>query len=260
MEKVKVKGLEVGYDREGEGTPLLVLHGWGASSESWEEVRKKLNGFEIIIPDLPGFGKSDTPAQSWTMEDYFDFVKEFTEKVDLDHFYLLGHSFGGSIAVKFSAAYPEKVRKLILVGSAGIKPEPSWKAKVLKSIAKKGKAVFVGPLRRFRNAGKGAFYKLVEKTDYGKADEAMKETMKNVFNYYTKHDLQSGSFLLDLEKVRTETLLVWGEKDKIIPLEYGKIFKDKIDNSNLETLAVGHSPHLKKPDKLAQIISNFLND
>lgn len=258
MEKVSVKGLEVSYEKEGEGIPLLVLHGWGASSESWKEVRENLNGYEVIIPDLPGFGESETPTQSWTVEDYIEFIEEFTQKLNLPQFYLLGHSFGGSLAVKFTAAHPEKVRKMILMDSAGIKPEPKLIAKVLKSIAQKGEAVFAGPLAKFKNTGKKVFYKLIERTDYGKVDEVMKETMKNVFDYYTKHDLQSGNFLTDLKKVNVETLLVWGKEDEIIPLKYGKIFKEKIDDSSLKTLSdVRHSPHLKKPAETAQIISNF---
>lgn len=257
MKEINIKGLEVKYEKVGEGTPLLLLHGWGASSCSWEEVVKNLDGYEIIIPDLPGFGESDTPQQSWTIDDYLDFIEKFVDELNLKDFYLLGHSFGGSLAVKF-AANSDEVRKLMLVDSAGIRPEPRMMAKALSFIAQKGEKLFVGPLTKFKDSSKKLFYKLIKRTDYGKANEIMKETMKNFFDYYSGLENNSGQFLSDLEKVNVDTLLVWGKEDEIIPLRYGKIFNEKISNSELKVIPEsGHSPHLDIPSQMNQFILNF---
>jgi len=269
MEKVTIKGLDINYERKGEGTPLLVLHGWGASSESWQKVQENLSGFELIIPDLPGFGESDDPPEPWTIKDYLNFIQVFIEKLNLDEFYLVGHSFGGSLAVKFAITAPDKVKKIILIDSAGIKPKPKLMVRALKFMARKGKglaSLLVGPLSHFKESSKELFYKLIENTDYGSSNEVMKETMKNIFDYYTKTDNkelsseQRGKFISDLEKVKNQTLLIWGEEDKIIPLEYGKVFNKKINNSTLKIISdVGHSPHLKSPLKLVQIIDDYLS-
>lgn len=275
MEEVNIKGLEVKYEKVGEGAPLLLLHGWGASIESWKEVVEGLNGYEVFVVDLPGFGESDTPKQPWTIDDYLDFIKKFVDKLELEDFYLLGHSFGGSLAVKF-VVNSNKVKKLMLVDSAGIRPEPKMMAKVLSFIAQKGEKLFVGPLAHLKNSSKKLFYKLIKRTDYGKANKVMKETMKNIFDYYSglenkkeveskidskkppAHPEQNGQFLSDLEKVDVDTFLVWGEQDEIIPLRYGKIFNKKISNSELKIIPEsGHSPHLDTPSQLKKSILNF---
>lgn len=261
MKEVSVKNLDVNYKKEGKGEPLLILHGWESCSEKWKEVQDELcSEFDVIIPDLPGFGESESPSGSWTVEDYLEFVRKFVQQLDLDSFYLVGHSFGGSLSVKVTVTHPELVRKVVLIDSAGIKPKPTFKAKMMKCLAEKGKLMFKGPLSKFEGKARSAFYKLLRNTDYGKADEVMKETMNNVFDYYSKLDSGSGEFLSDLKKLKKETLLVWGEQDKIIPLSYGERFKKEIDNSELKVIPqVGHSPHLKSPSKTASIISEFFD-
>lgn len=259
MMEVIIKGLKIHYERKGEGEPLLILPGWGSCSEKWKDVQDELcSEFDVIIPDLPGFGESDSPSEPWTIEDYLEFVREFAQQLELDSFYLVGHSFGGSLSVKIAVTRPELVKKVVLMSSAGIKPEPTFKARVMKCLAEKGKLIFKGPLSKFEGKARSAFYKLLRNTDYGKANKVMKETMNNVFEYYNKADSGSGGFLSDLRKLGKKTLLVWGEKDEIIPLSYGERFKKEIDNSELQVIPqVGHSPHLECPSKTASIISEF---
>ncbi|MEA3292985.1 MAG: alpha/beta hydrolase, partial [Patescibacteria group bacterium] len=111
--KIFINGLKINYKIAGEGQLILILHGWGGSSDSWVEVIKILSnqGYKIICPDLPGFGKTQKPNYSWELGDYRNFVKKFIENLNLEKFYLLGHSFGGAIAVKFSSIFPEKTEK-----------------------------------------------------------------------------------------------------------------------------------------------------
>jgi len=260
--KVLIGELGIHYEIQGEGPSLLILHGWGSSTESWQEIKQELSSnFKVIVLDLPGFGKSETPEQPWTVQNYLNFLERFVQELELDNMHLLGHSFGGSLSVKFASEHPEKIRKMILVDSAGIRPRPRLLAKIIKQLAKKSNHLFVGPLSNFKGSAKELLHKFLRNSDYGKADEIMKETMKNVFEYYTSMEDGSGEFISDLERVKNETLLVWGKEDKIIPVKFGKIFQEKINNSELKTITgVGHSPHLKSPSKLIQIILQFLND
>src|SRR5579863_6467855 len=114
--KVLVKDIEVNYKVVGGGKPMLILHGWGSSSNKWEKVAELLaqKNIQTIIPDLPGFGLTPEPKTAWTMNNYVDWISELTNAVpELNNtFYLLGHSFGGALSAKFAIKYNQRVEKL----------------------------------------------------------------------------------------------------------------------------------------------------
>lgn len=246
-------GLKINYKITGQGPPILILHGWGGSSGSWVEVAEILakEKFKIIIPDLPGFGKSKTPPKPWNIADYAEWVIDFANSQDWKEFFTLGHSFGGRIAIKLATQYPQRVKKLILCCSAGIKPKPDAETKIIFWLTKIGNAIFTPkPLKRFKDTARNLFYIFLRHKDYVKADRTMRETIKKVL----EEDLLS-----DLPKIKTKTLIIWGEKDKMVPLKYAYIFKEKIENSKLEIIPkVGHTPNLERPERLTQTILNFL--
>jgi pimeloyl-ACP methyl ester carboxylesterase len=251
-EKVLVKGIETNYKIGGKGENFLILHGWNGSSDSWRKIIEILEiKYKVICPDFPGFGKTETPKISWSLNDFVEWLKDFTEKLDLKEFFLLGHSFGGRVAIKFSISYPEKVKKLILVSSAGIRQEWGLKEKIVFQISKIGNAIFSkNPFFRFKDGARNFFYRIARIKDYSRAKGIMKETMKKI----VEEDL-----LLELSKIQNKTLIIWGEKDKIIPLKYAFIFKEKIKNSKLEILPkIFHSPHLEDPEKLAEVLISNL--
>lgn len=253
-EKTIINGLEINYKIAGEGPAILVLHGWGGASDSWIEVQEILaqKGYKVICPDFPGFGKTPPPPDPWDLGDYANLILNFTQKLGLDSFFLLGHSFGGRISIKFVTQYPDKIKILILCASAGIKPKPGLKTIIIFWLARIGNAIFTPKhLRRFKDSVRNLFYIFLRNRDYVKANGVMKETIKKVL---------AKDLLPDLSKIKTKTLIVWGEIDKMVPLKYGYVFKEKIENSELEILPkIGHSPHLETPRKLAEIISEFLN-
>ena len=251
-EKILVKEIETNYKIGGKGENLLILHGWNGSSDSWRKIIEILEiKFRVICPDFPGFGKTKPPKIPWNLDDFVEWLKEFTEKLNLESFFLLGHSFGGRVAIKFSILYPEKVKRLILVSSAGIKQDWGLKEKIIFQISKIGNAIFSkNPLLRFKGGVRNLFYKLAMIKDYSKVKGVMRETMKKI----VEEDL-----LPELPKIQNETFIVWGEKDRIVPLKYAFIFKEKIKNSKLEILPkIGHSPHLEDPEKLAEILFSNL--
>jgi len=158
---LNVQGLQVSYRTAGEGPVVLILHGWGSKSDRWEKVGELLSGhnFSVIIPDLPGFGKSETPKSPWSIEDYYGFVKEFTDRLGLKEFYLLGHSFGGGLALFYTTKHPEKVKKLFLVAAA-IRRKKSLRKSIFKMLSRMGKVFSFLP---FYSLFKKAFYKYVVK-------------------------------------------------------------------------------------------------
>lgn len=257
--KIIVKDLEANYKIAGSGPAILILHGWGGSSGSWIRVQEILadGGYKVICPDFPGFGKSITPSNPWGVGDYADWLDKFIMEVKKksggfdEPIFLLGHSFGGRVAIKFIIEQQERVKKLILCASAGIKPKPGIKTKIIYWLAKTGNAIFTSKiLTRLKDGARNLFYIFLRKKDYVKADGTMRETIKRVL----EEDL-----LPDLEKIKTETLIVWGSADRMVPIKYAHIFKEKIENSELEILPkIGHSPHLETPENFSEIIINFL--
>jgi len=253
-EIVLIKGLKVNYKIAGRGPAILVLHGWGGSSDSWLEVQEKLSGqgYTVLVLDFPGFGKSVPPNNPWSVGDYMEFLYSFVEEILKKEkefkspFFLLGHSFGGRVSIKFSLKYPKMIKKLILCDSAGIKQNHDFKGFLIFLTVKIGKIIV--PLKIKDNI-RSFFYKLIKNRDYAKAKGVMRETMQKVI----EEDLLS-----QLDGVNHETLIIWGSKDKMVPLKYGRIFNNKIKESRLEVIkGVGHSPHLECPEKLSRLMSNF---
>ncbi len=253
--EIYINGLRVNYKIAGNGQPVLILHGWGGSSGSWIPVQKILanQGYRVIVPDFPGFGKSITPPEPWGIKEYNDFILKFSQELKLGEFFLIGHSFGGRIAIKFATQYPERIKKLILCDSAGIKPKPGFKTRIIFWLSRIGNAIFTPKhLQRFKDSARNLFYIFLRNRDYVKANGTMKKTIKKVLD----EDLLS-----DLSKIKTNTLIIWGKADKMVPVRYAYIFKEKIENSKLEIMPkIGHSPHLEEPEKFSKILTSFFGN
>ena len=251
--QILVDGLKINYKMGGEGEPLLILHGWDGSSNSWVDVQKILvkKGFEVICPDLPGFGKSISPPSAWSVGDYCHFVLNFINKIGEEKVNLMGHSFGGRVAIKFSVSYPEKLKKLILCASAGIKHPLTLSQLIILKISIVGNFFFSKrPFKKLKDLAQNFFYSILRHKDYAKAKGVMKETLKKVL----EEDLKP-----ELGQIKADTLLIWGEKDKAVPLEDAHLMKESISQSTLEIIpGASHTPNLEFPEKLAEIVINFL--
>jgi len=252
-EKIFVEGILTNYKTGGKGENFLILHGWGGSSDSWKKVIQILEKkFKVVCPDFPGFGKSQLPPKPWALEDFANWLKNFTETLKLENFYLLGHSFGGRVAVKFSLSFPERVKTLILVDSAGIKVKWGLKEKITFQLARIGNFIFSKrPFLYLKDTARNLFYQVLRIKDYSRVKGVMRETMKKII----QEDL-----LPELEKIQTKTIIIWGQRDKILPLKFAFLFKEKIKNSKLEIIKrVGHNPHLEDPETLSKILFENLS-
>jgi pimeloyl-ACP methyl ester carboxylesterase len=237
---------------------LLILPGWGSNSERWQRVKELLEekGTEVFILDLPGFGRIPSPPEVWGRSDYIDWIFQRVKEKNWQKFNLLGHSFGGSLAVKIAtnptfSQKGERIGKLILCAPAIIRRRSS-KSYLFYWLAFLGKKIFSLPgLKKLSPLAQKLIYKLAGTRDYYIADGIMKEVMKKI---WTEEDL-----LLALEKIEIPTLILWGEKDDVLPVKDAYEIKEKIKNSELKIIPKAkHSPHREVPDELAEIIINFL--
>jgi pimeloyl-ACP methyl ester carboxylesterase len=238
----------------GEGYPFLILHGWGGSSKTWEKVIEKLkSNFKLICPDLPGFGKTPPPDFDWSLKDYVVWLKDLLDALYLKDVILLGHSFGGRVAIKFSLSFPERIKILILLASAGIKEKLGIKGKVLSLFSFWGNRFFsFKPLFHFKKGAQKIFYFFLRDKDYVKASERMRGVMRNVIN----EDL-----LPHLPSIKNKTLILWGEIDDILSLKHAYLFYKNIPDSQIFIIpGVSHAPNLKNPDVLADFISYALKE
>ncbi len=250
--KIKIGSLSVNFFEfkpENERGLFLILHGWGSRAEKWQEIGEllKKDGYRVIVPDLPGFGKSEEPKEIWDVDNYCSFIDKFARQLNLDKFYLLGHSFGGALAVKCSLKFPGKINKLFLVGAACFRRKAIRK-KIFYIIAKILKVFSFFPgYQSFRRG----FYKfIVRKSDYPYA----KGTMKEIYLKIIKEDLSDVLTLIDIP-----TVIIWGREDKIKSVKEARLIQEKIKNSKLEVLAgAGHSLYREHSEKFVKIITRYL--
>ena len=248
---IKIDGLNVNYKIAGRGQPILILHGWGGSSESWINVQELLSKkYLVIAPDLPGFGKTPSPPVGWSLERYVEFVERFSQELDLGRIILLGHSLGGRIAIVYAVKYPQELERLILCSAAGIR-HMRLRHKILLIIAKSANLIGSLPfVRRYRQRVRRLFYHAIQRTDYLEAEGVMKEIFLSVLSRNLRPILSS---------ITTSTLVLWGEEDDYVPLKDAYIMKEEIADAKLVTFpGIGHTPHKKIPEELVKEIETFL--
>lgn len=203
-------------------------------------------GFEAAIPQLPGFAQAEAPKRPWSVSDYVNWVKTRLPK----EYFLVGHSFGGRIAIKLASQDPKGLGGLILINSAGIKPRRTLKHLLFLVLAKMGRLIFLlPPFFIFKNFARKALYKLAGVRDYYRAKGVMKETLKKVIS----EDLKG-----DLKKIKVPTLILWGEKDRTTPLSDGELMNRLIPHSSLKVFPeADHSLPLKFPKQTSLAIIKF---
>lgn len=276
--QIKIDGLNINYKIIGNGNmPIILLHGWGVDSDKYIETLKQLSvqssEFSVYAPDLPGFGKSDNPPEAWGVSEYTELIKKFMNELGLKDLILIGHSFGGRIAIKFAAKYPQGLKALVLTGAAGIKHSLTLKQKIFYILAKIGKAVFSLPIiNMLQKPAQKLLYKAAQEKDYYQAQGIMRETFKKVINedltpYLEKISASSGSppRLGEAGALsgKIPTLLIWGAKDNSTPLSDGRLIDLKIKSaggrSELKIIdEANHSLPYQIPEKFAKIIAEFI--
>lgn len=255
----KIGSLTVEYEflNEGKGSelPLVVLlHGWGCTHSVYESISVVIaEKYTIVVPDLPGFGVTPEPPAAWSMDEYADFIADFIASFGAREVILVGHSFGGHLALKLAAlrGFPFIITKLILVGSAGIIPKKTMRSRINSRFYKVGRGVLsVPPFKRmFPNAVENMFNKRAS-TDYKAASPLMRTIMKNRLS----EDLRG-----IMPQITMPTLLVWGDMDTATPIEYARVMEDLIPDAGLATIkGAGHFCFLEQPVLFARIIRSFL--
>ncbi|MEW6617473.1 MAG: alpha/beta hydrolase [Patescibacteria group bacterium] len=248
--KIIVQNLAVEYLDEGVGQVLLFLHGWQDNFHTFDSLIPLLSQTRRIIRlDLPGFGKSEMPKETWDLDNYVQFVDEFIKKLGFQVYAFVGHSFGGRIIIKGGATRNLQAQKVILIGSAGIAKDRTFRNSVLKFLAKVGKVIVcIPPLIFWRRRLQKRVYDAIG-SDYLNAGK-----LKGTFLKIISEDLS-----VSAKKITTPTLLIWGENDIETPLSDGEKMARLITNSELKVISgAGHFVHKEKPQEVAKLVQGFL--
>lgn len=250
---INIDNLNIEYTIEGEGYPVLLLHGWGSSFDVYKGIINTLkNRYKVVALNFPGCGNSDTMENPWNLDDYCNLVLEFMNKIGIENPIMFGHSHGGRVTLKMAADGMVNPPKIVLLDSAGLIPKKSfrqkWRAKSFKII----KTVLTLPIIKSFSAP------LLEKArrhygsaDYNAAPLVLRQTLVSLVNT----DLRD-----ILHNIACPTLLIWGENDTATPLADAKIIESKIRDCGLCVIkGTGHYSFCERPFEAHAIINSFLN-
>ncbi len=238
---------ELDYQIIGEGDPpILMLHGWGGSLQTMDVLGEPLAQHRrVVFVSLPGFGSSPEPPESWGTWDFVGLLKDWLERQGLKRIDVIGHSFGGRIAIGLAIKHPHFIEKLILMDSAGLRPH--------RSLTTRLKIMTAHNLKRVGRVMHGRFEKFMDRwrdqlgsMDWKLASPVMRRTLVRII----EEDLS-----VELGNIKASTLLVWGEKDTATPLPMGRKMARLIPNSSLVIIpGSGHFCYLeRKGDVLSAV-------
>ncbi len=246
--QITVNGLLLNYYAGGGSKPptLVFLHGWRADGSAWFPALENFN-FEnsIYCIDLPGFGKSELPHEPYSVENYSEIVSGFITKLGLEKVVIIGHSFGGRVAIKIASKIPNFLKGMVLVDSAGF-VDRTFSNKLKRIIAKPLRPIF--KLKPFHELRK-SIYRLIGSEDY-----VMTPQLRETYLKAIGEDLSEA-----LKKIETPTMIIWGAQDKDTPVKFAHKIKDIIKNSKLVILKdAGHFSFLDKKEEFLKEFKNFL--
>lgn len=214
-------------------SPTVVFsHGWGRTHSDFFATAEALNGcIHGILLDLPGFGESTRPDKAWSTVDYANHVHDFLTQLGVSKFVWVGHSFGGRIGLRLAALYPNTVKGLVLVGSAGIPRQRSFSSKL--------KSKFRSQLFKFKkNRAKSEAEIQALEAQYGSTDYIESRTigLRDIFLKTVNEDQSS-----ELPQISCTTQLLYGGQDLETPVEIGQRICDLIPSSEITVLPeMGH--------------------
>ncbi len=248
---INIKGVNFCYNVEGEGNPIILMHGWGCNHTTLKSIEQTLSPYmKVYNVDFPGFGESTEPDSVWGVEEYTQLIEELVKLEGLESPVLLGHSFGGRVGLLYSSR--NVVNKLILTDAAGVKPKRGLKYyykvysfKMMKRVvlALYGKEKGEAKLNEIRSK-KGS-------SDYNNSTPKMRAILSKVVNEDLKHVMPN---------IKCPTLLIWGENDTATPLSDAKTMEKLIPDAGLVSFPnAGHYSFLDNPYQYQAVIKSFLN-
>ncbi len=274
VQTISVHGRSISYLKAGEGPLVLLIHGMAGTAHNWDPVIEPLAlRNTVVAPDFPGHGESEPGGGDYSLGSLASGLRDLMIALGHDRATLVGHSLGGGVALQFAYQFPEMVERLVLVSSGGLGPEVGA---VLRAAALPGADLFIrataAPGALAGSWLTGALGKLglrpnTDLAEVGRAYAALADTDRRKAFLSTLHAVvgTEGQRVAALDRLylaeSLPMLIIWGERDPIIPVAHGRAAHAQLPGSHLEIFSdAGHIPQLECPGRFAATLQRFLDE
>src|SRR5271155_4918485 len=271
--QVELHGRRMIYRVAGTGPPIVLIHGMLNSSSHWRSVALSLaREHTVIAPDLIGHGDSAAPRGDYSLGAHASSIRDLLAAIGIDRASIVGHSLGGGVAMQFFYQFPQRTERLVLISSGGLGQGVS---PVLRTAALPGVSALLsmtihprllgalmdsGRRLRQREVRLGVYMQALARAlrplENARAPQPFLQTLRAVIDVHGQRVSATDRLYL-LESI--PTMIVWGERDRTIPLDHGRSAHEAIPHSTFRTLPdAAHFPHLEDPDGLARLLREFI--
>ena len=269
---IELHGDRIAYQDVGSGEALLLLHGMAGSSETWRAIIPQLSRrYRVVAPDLIGHGQSAKPRGDYSLGAFAVWLRDLLDELGVTRATVVGHSLGGGVAMQFVYQHPDYCQRLILISSGGLGPDVGLVLRLLSAPGAELVLPVIAPqpvlaagnkLRSwFSSAGiqspRGAeVWSAYSSLADSQTRNAFLRTLRSVVDY-------RGQAVSALNRLHLAsdlpTMAIWGDQDKIIPVEHAHAAHAARAGSRVEVLAgVGHFPQLERPSEVVDLIDDFI--
>jgi pimeloyl-ACP methyl ester carboxylesterase len=270
---VTIHGHRRAYVKVGRGPALLLLHGLGCTHHTWDPVIDALaKRYTVVAPDLLGHGESDKPRTDYSIGAFANGMRDLLTVLGIDTVTVVGHSFGGGVAMQFAYQFPERTERLALVGSGGLGPEVSA---AIRAITTTGFHQVMGALtlpgvRHLGTAGLRALSRtgVKEFRDFDEVAEIYQSFRDPAARAAIRHvvravvDWQGQIVTMADRAYLTEAMpmcVIWGAEDRVIPVSHAARAAELAPGARVEILPdSGHFPHKDHPQRFARVLHDFI--
>ncbi|MEO6511884.1 MAG: alpha/beta fold hydrolase, partial [Nocardioides sp.] len=273
VEYLTIHGHRRAFVKVGHGPALLLLHGLGADHTTWDPVIDQLaRRYTVIAPDLLGHGRSAKPRADYTLGGYANGMRDLLTVLGIERVTLVGHSFGGGVAMQFAYQFPERTERLVLVGSGGLGPHVT---PVIRMISTPGFELLMAPLTlpgvRHVTAAAMRALKRTGIKEFRDFDE-----VASIYESFQEYDARSaiahvtravvdwrGQIVTMADRAYlTEAMplcVIWGEDDRVIPASHASLVSALAPDARVEVIKnAGHFPHKDHPERFVRIVNDFV--
>lgn len=273
-ESIQLHGHDVSYLRGGEGETLLLVHGIAGSCNTFEPVVEALSQrYQVIAPDLLGHGQSGKPRGDYSLGAHASGLRDLMEVLQIPSATIIGHSLGGGVAMQMAYQFPERCERLVLVSSGGLGPEVT---PLLRAATLPGTDLALSLATSER--AKGVYRKLL--SPFGRFNLTAGPSLAHILEHAaclqdpeTRHAfIHTVRAVMDLKGQRIDArnrlylannipvMIVWGERDRLIPIKHGREAHEMLPKSRLEVFeGAGHFPHRDDPGRFVEIVLDFVD-
>jgi pimeloyl-ACP methyl ester carboxylesterase len=273
LQQLSLHGHTVGFRTAGSGPAIVLVHGMAGSSRTWRFVAPRLaEQYRVIVPDLPGHGESHKSRGDYSLGAYACGLRDLLAVLEVERATVVGQSLGGGVAMQFAYMFPSRVDRLVLVGSGGLGREvspvlralsapgaefvlpivtTSWARTVIPRVARLGRRVGLRPSPATEEVWR-AYSSLCEP----RARTAFLHTLRSVVDVAGQRVNAADRLYLS---AAIPTMVVWGDRDRIIPVTHAYAAHRSMPGSRLEIFeGAGHFVHCDAPDRFVEALTDFM--